>query len=105
MSEAETGLGTAMRSGATASVLRARAAVMALRVQRLGHMPHHPFTSSQIAAIGLDVSNLRTLLTDMPDPSSDHGAELAGIAQLLNAVAARLDAIERLLGGAADREA
>jgi hypothetical protein len=78
-------------------MLRARVAAMAQRVQRLGRKPHHPFTASQIAAVELEVANLRTLLTDTPRPFDSRERDLARVAQLLDAAAQRIDQIEELL--------
>lgn len=89
-------------SRSTATILRARAAVLSQRVQRLGRTPHHPFTRAEIAALDLDVANLRALLAAAVPPADGPSPDLGRVSQQLEAVAVRLDDLEALLRVAAN---
>jgi hypothetical protein len=88
-----------MACGVTTSVLMARTSLLVEKLQMLSTKGCHPFTTSEIVAIELELSNVRGLLTDVLPGSPADAIGLAVLAQRLDMAAARLDALEELLRG------
>jgi hypothetical protein len=92
-----------MRFRATTSILRARAGVIGRRVRGIAKKTPHASTRSEMTAILVELSNLRSALADSLDVVDGPAAYLASLTQRLDAAASRLDELEALLRARTER--